>query len=98
MLGGESTAAGTVLYDTDKAAENAVFCRFEEGKPVIESGKKADLINRMKAFDEKPKEKYPFFKMLGIEILVFIVIIVIVLVFIGGFFPVLGAVLFMLLG
>ena len=52
----------------------------------------------MKAFDEKPKEKYPFFKMLGIEILVFIVIIVIVLVFIGGFFPVLGAVLFMLLG
>ena len=30
MLGGESTAAGTVLYDTDKAAENAVFCRFEK--------------------------------------------------------------------
>jgi len=98
VLGGESTAAGTVLYDTDKAAENAVFCRFEEGKPVIESGKKADLINRMKAFDEKPKEKDTFFKMLGIEILVFIVIIVIVLVFIGGFFPVFGAVLFMLLG
>ena len=30
MLGGESTAAGTVLYDTDKAAENAFFCRIEK--------------------------------------------------------------------
>lgn len=98
MLGGESTAAGTVLYDTAKEGENAVFCHFEEGEPVIESGKKAELINKMNALDQKPKKNDRFFKMLGLEVLAFLLVVAAVWVFIGGFFPVFGAVLFMLMG
>ncbi len=98
MLGGESSAAGTVFYDTAKKGENAVFCRFEKGSPVIESGERADLLAKMKASEAKYKGKDPFWKNAGIETLGFIAVIAAVWIFIGGFFPVFGAFLFFLIG
>ena len=98
MVGGESSAAGIVFYDTEKKNENAVFCRFEGTKPVFKTGEKNALFEEMRKLDEpfSTEENDPTLKILALELLVFMLIIASVWIFIGGFFPVFGAFLFSL--
>lgn len=98
MVGGESSAAGIVFYDTEKKNENAVFCRFEGTDPVFKTGEKNELFKEMRKLDEplSAEENDPTLKHLAIELLVFILLIASVWIFIGGFFPVFGVFLFSL--
>lgn len=96
MLGGESTSVGIVFYDTGKSGDNAVFCRFEEEKPVVESGERSNLLEKMKKLDKEREQKISFLRYVGWEILFFGALIAAVRIFVGGFFPVAGAFLFAL--
>lgn len=98
MVGGESSAAGIVFYDTEKKNENAVFCRFEGTKPVFKTGEKNALFEEMRKLDApfSTEENDPTLKILALELLVFMLIIASVWISIGGFFPVFGAFLFSL--
>ena len=96
MVGGESSSVGIVFYDTEKKNENAVFCRFEGTEPIFKTGEKNALFEEMRKLDEpfSTEENDPTLKILGLELLVFILIITSVWIFIGGFFPVFRAILF----
>ena len=98
MLGGESSSIGMVFYDSGRKGDNAVFCRFENGKPLIEKGEKNALLEKMKSLDEKNPGKDHFWRDAGLQTLAFAIIIAAVWIFAGGFFPVSGAFLFLIIG
>lgn len=100
MIGGQSSSVGVVLYDTDKTGCNAVFCSFKDGHSVVEAGEKDSLIKKMTALDNKNKyeKNDPFYKFMLIVFIALAVFIAAIWIFIGGFFPVLGAVIFSAIG
>lgn len=100
MIGGQSTSVGIVLYDTEKSEDNAVFCYFKGKEKVYETGKKDFLIDKMMSLDKNNdyKNDRPIHKFMLIELFAMVILIAAVWIFIGGFFPVFGAVVFSCLG
>ena len=96
MKGGISTAAGIVLYDTEKEGSNAVFCFFEEGKPTVKTGNRKELLEEMKTADKifKKDAKKSEDRILLITFLAFLGLIGAVWLVFGGFFAVFGMILF----
>lgn len=94
---GESSSVGIVFFDTAKHGENAVFCRFEGENPIIESGEKSALLKKMKELDSSNQSEKHTFKIMGAELLFLVLFVAAVQIFIGGFFPVFGAVIFALI-
>lgn len=100
MVGGRSTSAGIVFYDTEKAGDNAVFCFFDGEAEAFETGEKESLLKKLSDIDEprKVKGEHGSIKIFFSAVLFAVFVIAAVWIFIGGFFPVFGAFLFAALG
>ena len=92
MLGGQSTAKGVVLYETKKSGATGVFCYFENDRPQWKTGDYKQLIEEQRTLTAPlcKSGTGKFFLNVLCNLILCIVILILVIRNVGGFFPIFG--------
>lgn len=96
MFGGVSSSCGVVFYDMRLKGDNAIYCYYDGDTPRYKTGQRDALVEEMQQQDQKyiQEPKGILGKIILAILAVLIGCVVLTVKLVGGFFPILGSVLF----
>lgn len=96
MYAGNSVSQGILLYDSDLNGHDGILCYYENGEPCFKPGPHKELYKELSEMDEPytDQSSRTILLIFAAELAVMIGIIWAVAKLVGGFFAILGAVIF----